>query len=227
MVGPMDKVDITPTLVTRLVAAQFPQWADLPVTPVEVNGWDNSTFRLGEDMSVRLPRGDPYALQVDKEQRWLPILAPQLPLPIPEPLATGAPGPGFPRPWSVYRWLKGDRATVERVGNLVAFAIELADFLAALHRIDPSGGPPAGVHNFFRGGPLTTYDAETRNAIAALRGQIDTRGADEVWRAALGAAWRGPPVWVHGDVAASNLLVDSGRLSAVIDFGGLGVGDAA
>jgi aminoglycoside phosphotransferase (APT) family kinase protein len=223
----MDKADITPALVASLVAAQFPRWADLPVRPVELDGWDNTTYRLGEEMSVRLPSADRYTLQVGKEHRWLPILARRLPLPIPEPLAKGVPGYGFPRPWSVYRWLEGEPATVERIANLVEFAAELAGFLDALYRIDPSGGPPPGMHNFFRGGPLTTYDAETRNAIADLGDEIDTDGAREVWEAALGAAWHGPPVWVHGDVGASNLLVDKGRLSAVIDFGGLAVGDPA
>jgi aminoglycoside phosphotransferase (APT) family kinase protein len=223
----MDKADITSTLVARLVAAQFPQWADLPIAPVELDGWDNTTFRLGEEMSVRLPSGDPYTLQVDKEHLWLPILARQLPLPIPQPLARGVPGCGFPRPWSVYRWLEGDSATVERIANLVEFATDLADFLAALFRIDPSGGPPPGMHNFFRGGPLTTYEAETKNAIAALRDEIDAHRANEVWDLAVAAPWHGPPVWVHGDVTPSNLLVDHGRLSAVIDFGGLGVGDPA
>jgi aminoglycoside phosphotransferase (APT) family kinase protein len=223
----MDKADITPALVSRLVEAQFPQWAGLPVTPVELDGWDNTTFRLGEEMSVRLPSAERYAAQVDKEHRWLPILARQLPLAIAEPLAKGFPGPGFPRPWSVYRWLKGDPATAERITNLVEFATELAGFLAALHRIDPSGGPAPGTHNFFRGGPLTTYDAETRNAIAALGSSIDTDGAQELWEAALRASWTGSPVWVHGDIGASNVLVDRGRLSAVIDFGGLAVGDPA
>jgi aminoglycoside phosphotransferase (APT) family kinase protein len=223
----MDKADITPTLVASLVAAQFPRWADLPITPVELDGWDNTTFRLGGQMSVRLPSADRYAPQVEKEQRWLPILARRLPLPVPEPLARGVPGCGFPRPWSVYRWLEGEPATAERIANLVEFASELADFLSALHRIDPSGGPPPGMHNFFRGGPLTTYDAETRNAIAALGEEIDTGGAIDVWETALSAKWKGSPVWVHGDFAASNLLVDRGRLSAVIDFGGLGVGDPA
>jgi aminoglycoside phosphotransferase (APT) family kinase protein len=223
----MDKADITPALVASLVAAQFPQWADLPVRPVELDGWDNTTYRLGEEMSVRLPSADRYTLQVDKEHRWLPILARRLPLPIPEPLVKGVPGCGFPRPWSVYRWLEGEPATVERIANLVEFAAELAGFLDALYRIDPSGGPPPGMHNFFRGGPLTTYDTETRNAIADLGDEIDTDGAREVWEAALGATWYGSPVWVHGDVGASNLLVDKGRLSAVIDFGGLAVGDPA
>src|SRR3984893_885330 len=223
----MDKADITPALVASLVAAQFPQWADLPVRPVELDGWDNTTFRLGEGMSVRLPSADRYTLQVGKEHRWLPILARRLPLPIPEPLAEGVPGCGFPRPWSVYRWLEGEPATVERIANLVEFAAELAGFLDALYRIDPSGGPPPGMHNFFRGGPLTTYDAETRNAIADLGDEIDAHGAREVWEGALRATWHGSPVWVHGDVGASNLLGDKGRLSAVIDFGGLAVGDPA
>jgi aminoglycoside phosphotransferase (APT) family kinase protein len=223
----VDKAEITPALVASLVAAQFPRWADLPVRPVELDGWDNTTYRLGEEMSVRLPSADRYTPQVGKEHRWLPILARRLPLPIPEPLAKGVPACGFPRPWSVYRWLEGEPATVERIANLVEFAAELAGFLDALYRIDPSGGPPPGMHNFFRGGPLTTYDAETRNAIADLGDEIDTDGAREVWEAALGATWHGSPVWVHGDVGAANLLVDKGRLSAVIDFGGLAVGDPA
>src|SRR5207247_4581353 len=103
----VEKAAITSQLVSRLVAAQFPQWADLAVTPVELDGWDNTTFRLGEDLAVRLPSADWYVAQVDKEHRWLPILAPQLPLPIPRPLAKGIPGSGFPRPWSVYQWLAG------------------------------------------------------------------------------------------------------------------------
>jgi aminoglycoside phosphotransferase (APT) family kinase protein len=223
----MDRAEISPALVTSLVAAQFPQWARLPVTPVELNGWDNTTFRLGAEMSVRLPSADSYAAQVEKEHRWLPVLARQLPLPIPEPLAKGAPGSGFPRAWSVYRWLEGEPATVENVSDPVEFATRLADFLVALYRIDPSGGPPPGEHNFFRGAPLTTNDSESRNAIAALRGEIDAQGANAVWEAALRAAWHGVPVWIHGDVTASNLLVDHGRLRAVIDFGCMAVGDPA
>ena len=107
----MDKSEITPAVVKRLLAEQFPQWADLPVTRVELDGWDNTTFRLGDEMSVRLPSGDAYTAQVDKEHRWLPDLAPQLPLPIPQPLAKGAPSEEFPRPWSIYRWLEGEPAT--------------------------------------------------------------------------------------------------------------------
>ena len=220
-----DREDIDVALVERLISAQFPQWADLPITPAVPQGWDNKTFRLGAQMSVRLPSAAPYASQVEKEHRWLPELASHLPLPIPVPLAKGSPAEGYPFNWSVYRWLEGETASTERVDDLIEFATTLADFLAALQRIDPAGGPPPGRHNFFRGGPLTVYDAETRQAITALDGRIDADAATAVWEAALAAKWHGPPVWVHGDVAAGNLLVEGGRLSAVIDFGTSGVGD--
>jgi aminoglycoside phosphotransferase (APT) family kinase protein len=223
----MDPSAITTALVFRLVAAQFPEWAHLPITPVGLEGNDNTTFRLGEDMAVRLPSAERYVAQVDKEHRWLPILATQLPLPIPLPLAKGAPAYDYPWPWSIYRWLEGDPASIDRISDLGRFASELAEFLAALYRIDPSGGPAPGAHSFFRGGPLTTYDAETRAAIATLNNEIDTAAATEVWEAALAATWTGSPVWVHGDVSPSNLLVEHGRLSAVIDFGCLAVGDPA
>lgn len=214
-------------LVARLVASQFPQWADLPITPVEFGGSDNRTFHLGADMSVRLPSAEPYAAQVAKEQRWLPFLAPRLPLPTPVPLAMGVPGEGYPWSWSVYRWLPGTVASTDRIGNAHRFAVTLAGFLASLQRIDPAGGPPPGPQNFFRGGPLETYDVETRSALAALQDRMDTERATAVWESALAARWLGPPVWFHGDVAAGNLLVRDGRLSAVIDFGCSGVGDPA
>lgn len=219
------EVNIDVSLVRRLVDAQFPQWADLPIKPVEFDGWDNRTFHLGEDMTVRLPSAAPYALQVEKEHRWLPRLAPLLPLPIPVPLAKGAPADGYPWQWSVYRWLEGETAAAGRIADLCQFAIVLAEFLNALRRIDADGGPPPGQHNFFRGGPLTVYDAETRQALAALDGKIDADAANAVWEAALGATWHGSPVWFHGDIAWGNLLVKGGRLSAVIDFGTSGVGD--
>jgi aminoglycoside phosphotransferase (APT) family kinase protein len=220
-----NEVSIDVPLVRRLVGAQFPRWSDLPIRPVEVSGWDNRTFHLGEHMTVRLPSAESYVAQVEKEHRWLPELAPHLPLPIPVPLAKGVPGQGYLFPWSVYRWIEGETATLGRIENLVEFATTLADFLVALQRIDPAGGPPPGPHNFFRGGPLSVYDAETRQALDALNGRIDTRAAREVWGSALDAAWHGPPVWFHGDIAWGNLLVEEGRLSAVIDFGTSGVGD--
>jgi aminoglycoside phosphotransferase (APT) family kinase protein len=176
---------------------------------------------------VRLPSAQGYAAQVEKEHRWLPRLAPLLPLPIPVPLAMGVPGEGYPWHWSVYCWLDGEPATMERIADPRQFAAALAGFLTALQSIDPTGGPPPGPHCFYRGGPLTVYDAETRQSLAALDGRIDTDTASDVWEAALNATWHGPPVWVHGDVAAGNLLVKGGRLSAVIDFGCSSVGDPA
>jgi aminoglycoside phosphotransferase (APT) family kinase protein len=222
-----DGVKIDAALVRRLIAAQFPTWAELPVDPVAFGGWDNRTFHLGKHMVVRLPSAARYRLQVEKEHRWLPRLAPLLPLPIPVPLAMGQPAEGYPWHWSVYRWLNGETATVARIADWRQFATTLAQFLAALHAIDASDGPPAGPHNFFRGGPLGVYDGETRRAIAALAGRIDTGAANAVWQAALATRWRDRPVWVHGGVAAGNLLLRNGRLGAVIDFGSSGVGDPA
>jgi aminoglycoside phosphotransferase (APT) family kinase protein len=219
--------EINVSLVSQLIASQCPQWGHLPIKPVAVSGWDNRTFHLGPSMSVRLPSAEGYVAQVEKEHRWLPILAPHLPLPIPVPLAKGAPGHGYPWLWSVYHWLEGENATLERIADLSQFAISLAEFLLALQRIDTVDGPPAGAHNFFRGGPLSTYDAETRATIETLRGEIDAHAATRVWNAALETTWQGAPVWVHGDVASGNLLVKDGRLSAVIDFGCCGVGDPA
>jgi aminoglycoside phosphotransferase (APT) family kinase protein len=211
-----------------LLAAQYPCWADLPVEPVPSAGTDNALYRLGDDMVVRLPRILGSIGQVDKEQEWLPKLGPLLPLATPVPLAKGRPGEGYPWHWSVYRWLEGQNATVERIAEPVQAAKDLARFVAALQRIDPTGGPPPGQHNSFRGVPLATRDARTRAAIASLDGALDAQAVSAAWEAALQTpAWPGPPVWIHGDLQAGNLLVRGGRLSAVIDFGCLGVGDPA
>lgn len=214
-------------LVRRLIAAQFPEWADLPVRPVKPNGWDNRTFRLGDRMSVRLPSAAAYVAQVEKEHRWLPLLRPHLPLPVPAPVAKGTPGLGYPWPWSVYRWLYGRPASADRITDPIEFARSLADFLASLYSIDATGGPAPGQHNFHRGGPLAVYDSETRTALSALQGRVDVAAAENVWSAALSSQWSRPAVWVHGDIASDNLLVDKGKLCAVIDFGCLAVGDPA
>jgi len=187
------KSGLTPELVCRLIAEQFPQWAHLPVRPVDLDGWDNASFRLGDDMSVRLPSDESYAAAVDKEHRWLPVLAGQLPLPIPRPLGKGRPGPGFPRPWSIYQWLPGQSATFERIGDLRQFAFDLAAFLRTLYLVDPAGGPAGGEHNFWRGGPLTVYDAQTRESIAALADEFDPARTSAAWAAALAALIRPGP----------------------------------
>lgn len=223
----VDKAQITSMLVQRLIAAQFPQWSHLEVTPVEHDGWDNTSFRLGNQMSVRLPSADGYVAQVEKEHRWLPVLAPQLPLPIPTPMAKGVATDEFRRPWSVYGWLPGRAANVGEIADRVQFCADLANFLTALQRIDTTDGPVAGPHSHFRGSPLNTYDHDTRQCIRALGSIIDTHTILDVWDRALATEWDREPVWVHGDMAASNLLVLDGRLSAVIDFGCSSVGDPA
>jgi aminoglycoside phosphotransferase (APT) family kinase protein len=226
-VSGVDRTSIDASLARRLVDSQFPQWSELPIAEVEVDGWDNRTFRLGSELTVRLPSGDWYAQQVAKEQRWLPVLAPRLPLPIPAPVARGEPDSGFPYPWSVYRWLEGELASKARIADLTGFATTLAGFLSALGRIDATGGPEPGQHNFFRGGPLSTYADETHEAIDALGAEVPRDRVARVWEDAMATSWDRDPVWFHGDVATGNLLVRDERLAAVLDFGSSGVGDPA
>jgi aminoglycoside phosphotransferase (APT) family kinase protein len=219
--------EIDAALARKLVAEQFPKWSGLPVVPVPHGGWDNRTFRLGESMSVRLPSADGYAEQVAKEQRWLPILAPELTLPIPRPLAVGESSSAFARPWSIYEWIDGEVAELSRIVDLAAFATDIAEFLVALRGIDATRGPKPGAHNFFRGASPRGYDSEARGALIELGDSIDAVGARAVWDAAVMSEWESPPVWFHGDISLGNLLLENGRLSAVIDFGTCGVGDPA
>ena len=221
-----DRIVISTQQVRALIAGQFPQWAALDVRPVELSGWDNRSFRLGEDMLVRLPSAGRYVAQVEKEHRWLPVLASFLPLPIPEPLALGKPGEDYPFCWSVYGWLEGE-PLARHLGHidLPTIAVDVAAFSKVLHGIDASDGPLAGEHNFHRGGSLAVYDGEARAAAARLDDEIDRALAMEIWQLALSSRWQRPGVWVHGDIAEGNLLVKDGRLSAVIDFGSSGVGD--
>ncbi len=223
---PMDKSAITPEVVRCLVRDQFPDWAQLAIRPVNADGWDNTSFRLGDDFVARLPSADPYAPQVDKEQRWLPYLRQQLPVPIPEPVARGRPGCGFPRPWSVLRWLPGVPLSGLHVDE-EALADDLATFLRSLRAIDTTGAPEAGPQSFHRGGDLGVYDDDVERSLDKLDGDLDTGAARAVWARARSSQRAQPPVWLHGDVAPSNLLVLDGRLAAVIDFGQSAVGDPA
>jgi aminoglycoside phosphotransferase (APT) family kinase protein len=224
----VDEVDIDETLVRQLLAAQFPQWADRSIEPVPSAGTNNALYRLGSDMAVRLPRIEGAIGQMDKEHLWLPRLAPLLPLAIPVPLALGRPGVGYPWPWSVYQWLEGEKAEGQRIVEEGQAARDMAQFISALQRINPVDWPPPGLPNSSRGVPLSTRDAPTRAAIADLSGMLDTDAVTAAWDAALQVpAWHGPPVLTHGDLLPGNLLVQRGRISAVIDFEGLGVGDPA
>ena len=214
-------------LVRRMLERQFPQWSDLALRPVDKGGWDNHSFRLGADMVVRLPRSGAYAGQVAREHRWLPWLAPRLPLPIPRPIAMGGPAPGFPWPWSVYSWIEGEPAQAQCISDLARFATELATFLAALRGADATQGPAPGPDNFFRGGPLAVYDAQVRRALDLLGETLDREGATRLWQEACATQWRAAPVWVHGDIGPGNLIASAGRLAGVIDFGAMAVGDPA
>lgn len=218
-------LNIDGCLVACLIAEQFPKWKDLPITPVKESGWDNRTFHLGKKMLVRLPSAPCYEAQVEKESIWLPKLAPYLPLEIPTPVAKGEPSDRYPLKWSIYEWIEGTNP--EPKMDLDSLAFDLATFLCAFHKIDTRGAPPAGEQNFYRGGPLSVYDKETRHAISLLKDKVDTSLALGVWEKALASSWQHPPVWIHGDISLGNLLVRGNKLSAVIDFGQLATGDPA
>jgi aminoglycoside phosphotransferase (APT) family kinase protein len=222
------EVETDVALVRRLLAAQFPHWAGLPIEQVHAGGTDNAIYRLGADLAVRLPRIKSATGQAETERVWLPRLAPRLPLAIPVPLATGAPGEGYPWRWSIQRWLAGENATTARLTDPDQAARDLARFIAALRRITTTGWPPPEPPASFRDQSLASRDAAVRAAIAALGGALDAEAATAAWEAALAAPeWDGPRVWIHADLQPLNLLLDGGRLSAVIDFGGLGLGDPA
>jgi len=208
-------------LVRRLLAAQFPAWARLPVEPAASHGTVNTIYRLGADMAVRLPRGEAGSNDVAAEHRWLPRLASQLPFAVPVPLAEGAPGEGYPWSWSVHSWLEGENPAAG--SGRAELAADLAEFVLALRRVDTAGGPPA-----YRCEPLAARDTAARAALDALHGVIDTGTAATAWSEALNAPEpHGPAVWVHGDLQPGNVLVADGRLSAVIDFGCMGLADPA
>jgi aminoglycoside phosphotransferase (APT) family kinase protein len=175
-------------------------------------------------MSVRLPSDEAYVPQVEKEQKWLPILADRLSTPISEPLAKGEPSEDYPHPWSVNKWLDGKTLTLENIDNLNQFANDLGEFLVELQSIDASGGPLAGEHNFYRGGDIAVYDDEFRDAINDVN-TFNKHLLKEIWEVALTSKWSAEPVWIHGDIAPGNILIENGKLCAVIDFGILGVGD--
>lgn len=219
----MIKIDVD--LVSKLINRQFPKWSNLEIKPVKKGGNDNRTFHLGKSMSVRLPSDKAYVPQVEKEQKWLPLLARHLSTPISEPLAKGEPSENYPYPWSVNKWLDGETLTLENIDDINQFANDLGKFLVELQSIDASRGPLAGEHNFYRGGDIVVYDNECREAINNNINTFNKHLLNEIWELALASKWTGEPVWVHGDIAPGNILIKNGKLCAVIDFGILGVGD--
>lgn len=222
------KFDVDTTLVLQLLQDQFPEFAGLPVKPLENDGWDNWTFRLGPYHKVRLPSDAAYAAQAKKEYAWLPRLAPHLPLAVPKPVALGKPNTRFPWSWSIYEWIAGAPLVRQAELDRNRLAEDLAGFLKALWGVDCADGPPPGAHNFHRGGNIIeVYGTEARFALEKFGDRIDLQGALDVLDHAAASAFRGRHVWLHGDIAVGNLLVQDGRLSAVIDFGSSAVGDPA
>ena len=220
-----DEIETDIALVRRLLAAQFPQWADLRIDQVASYGTDHDIYRLGDHLAARMPRIGWAVGQATKEREWLPKLAPHLPLAVPVPLVLGRPAEGYPFEWSVYEWLPGENAS-SHIQDLHQAAIDLAAFIQALRQVDTSGAHPRPVHG--RGGPLIEGDEQVRRSITDLGDRIDGDTTLRLWEESLSApAWHGEEVWVHGDLLPGNMLVVDGRLSAVIDFGGLNVGDPA
>ncbi|HEY4018198.1 MAG TPA: aminoglycoside phosphotransferase family protein [Pseudonocardiaceae bacterium] len=215
-----DEVDIDADLVRGLVAARFPHWADLPITPVASAGTDNAMFRLGPDLAVRLPRIPGAAADVEAEQRWLPKLAPHLPVAIPVVVGAGEPTGDYPWRWSVCRWLTGCNPQVDALDEPEDLAIDIAEFIAALRAVNPAGGPVLS-----RSGRLARRDEATRAAIDASRGLVDIDALHGIWAETVTIAGSAPHAWAHGDLSPGNVLIDQGRLRAVIDFGAFGVGD--
>jgi aminoglycoside phosphotransferase (APT) family kinase protein len=208
-----------------LLAGQFPRWADLPIDPVISYGTDHDIYRLGDQLSARLPRIGWATEQAAKEAEWLPKLAPLLPLAIPRQLAMGHPAEGYPYDWSVYEWLPGEDANAG-IDDLQQVAVDLAAFVRALRRVGVTGAHHREPHS--RGGPLAECDAFVRFSIEKLGERIDREAVLRSWEESLNApVWGGAEVWVHGDLLPGNLLLVDGRLSAIIDFGGFNVGDPA
>lgn len=220
-------MEISTQLVQNLIETQFPQWSGLEIRPVEHGGHDNRTFHLGEDMAVRLPSGPAYVAQVEKEAKWLPVLAKGLSLPISSPVAVGKPAEEYPFPWSVNRYIEGETVRDAEILDMDCLARELSAFLKELQNIGTEGAPAAGAHNFFRGASPAVYSDEVEATLRDRKDDLPVETLKTLWERAVSTEWDRPPAWIHGDVAPGNLLVKDGHLSGVIDFGIMGVGDPA
>jgi aminoglycoside phosphotransferase (APT) family kinase protein len=223
-----DNMDVDTALVRGLLSAQFPHWAELPLVRTRTSGTDHAVFRLGDELALRLPLRPSVIHQADRDQRWLPVFAPLLPLVVPAPIAMGVPDESFPYRWTIVPWIEGEDATYDRLGDPVAAARDLASFINALQRIDATDGPGPSARNYYRGVALRELDSNMREFVAMAGSLIDARAVLAVWEAALAVPeYAGEPSWIHGDLMPGNILARDGRLVAVIDFGCLGVGDPA
>jgi aminoglycoside phosphotransferase (APT) family kinase protein len=225
----MEKFDITPELARKLIVVQFPEYAHLPIKSVEKQGCDNHTYRLGNDMLIRMPTEESYALKVPKEQILLPQLASHLTINIPVPIKMGAASQDYPYPFSIYKWLEGTSINLLVLDEncLEKLAFDLAKFLKELQSIDNVDGPAPGQHNWWRGDHVSVYDKGAREQMSELSSIIDRNKAIQLWDKACKTRWNKSPVWIHGDFAIGNILLKDSKLFAIIDFGGMGLGDPA
>ena len=219
--------EITTPLVRRLVDAQFPKWKELEIYPVKQSGHDNRTFHLGKEMLLRLPSDYKYVAQIEKEFKWLPFLAKNISLPITCPIALGIPTEEFPVSWAVNQFIEGETVRKYNLFDINRFAVDLAAFLKELQRIETKEGPLPGEHNFYRGLNPAIYQKEVNGTLQMLKKELPVETLKDIWADSVATKWKNPPVWIHGDIAPGNLLVQNGKLSGVIDFGIMGIGDPA
>jgi len=221
-----DELDLDDEVVRRLLRAQQPQWADLPIERVDSSGADNAMFRLGDTMVVRLPRVERAVPRLQTELAWLPMIAPRLPISTPQIFASGEPSDAYPWTWAVLSWIDGENAFDAAIPDLPQAVRDVAAVMRALWRIDVGNGPRARTGR--RGTSLVTTEAQTRRAIEQSHDLVDTGAVTAAWESALCTPeWDRAPVWFHGDIARGNLLVRDGRIAALIDFGSIAVGDPA
>jgi len=227
----MNDKSIMPTLdlARKLIAEQFPEYSNLPIVDVEKQGHDNRTYRLGDEMLIRMPTAADYALKVPKEQELLPQLAKRLSISIPAPIKMGKPSSDYPYPFSIYKWLSGKSINLLTLTDQEKeqLAFDLAKFLKELQAITDIEGPGPGQHNWWRGDHVSVYYKGAREQIAELVNFIDAPRALALWDQACATRWNKAPIWIHGDFAIGNILMEDGKLSSVIDFGGAAVGDPA
>jgi aminoglycoside phosphotransferase (APT) family kinase protein len=222
------QIQIDKDLAAQLIKEQFPQWHELPIRPVVNSGWDNRTFHLGDAMSIRIPSSKEYAPQIIKEYDYLPQLAKTIRIcKITTPLALGLPSVQYPWHWSINSWINGNTVSISNISSMTQFAEDLGALLNQFQRVDAKNGPVAGAHNFHRGGDLSVYTADVEASLLKMMGKKEQTLAKQLWTDAIATQWDKAPVWVHGDIAVGNILVDQGKLCAIIDFGQLAVGDPA
>lgn len=219
--------DVDVEQVALMISDQFPSWAGLPLTPVASTGTDNVMLRLGDELVVRLPRTASAVPSLTKELQYTPVLAPQLPTPVPVPLARGKSGRGYPWPWTVSGWLEGGNPSPGQ-GSSPELAIDLANFIRALHAVDVGNEAAAGPLRSYRSGPLAARDAPTRSAIAGCEGLLAGSLLTSAWETARQVPeGEGMPVWIHTDLQPGNILTANARLAGVLDWGGVAIGDPA